>query len=154
MMDTNEWMKLATGTGRPFLTKVHGCAGADGYRMHIENNGEPCNCDDQSHKGFDSVIEMVKDAPLAFAIDKKFLMDALSGMEPDGDHPILLFFTQPGSKSPIVIQDADAERTAIIMPLNSSNMPTKPQDLPRVAQTKESSEFKPSRYALVSEEVE
>jgi hypothetical protein len=141
MMDTNKWLRLATGTGHPFLTKVHGCAGADGYRMHIENNGEPynsCNCgNDKIHKGFDSVIEMIKDAPFVFAINKKFLMDALSGMEPDSDHHTLLFFTQPDSKSPIVIQDADAERTAIIMPLDSSNIPTRPQDLPRVAQTVE-----------------
>jgi hypothetical protein len=93
------------------------------------------------------VIEGVKEIPFAFAINKNFLFDALNGINPEGSY--VLFFVKDAT-SPIVIQDLDGYKTAIIMPLNERDT-LKPQNLPHVAPVKVSNV---SRYALVSDEVE
>lgn len=149
-MNTNEWLELATSNddARPSLHKPHGCAAADGIRMHIINDEPPCQCgDDKQHESFDRVIDGITEIPFAFAINKKFLMDALQGINPNGNY--VLFFVKD-AKFPIVLQDPDGFETAIIMPVDDRDTPT-PQNLPRVAPVKVSNI---SRYALASAEVE
>lgn len=148
-MNTQHWLELATSDhpDRPALHKVHECAASDGIRMHIENMGNPCDCgDEKQHKAFDRVINSVKEIPFSFAVNKDFLFDALSGINPEGKY--VLFFIKD-AKSPIVIQDPDGYQTAIIMPVNDENV-TKPQDLPQVTPP---AIVKPiiSRYDLFSE---
>jgi len=148
-MNTEHWLELATSNHkkRPELHRVHECAASDRIRMHILNRGNPCDCgNDKQHKSFDRVIEGTKDTPFAFAINKKFLFDALNGINPDGNY--VLFFIKD-AKSPIVIQDPDGNETAIIMPLNNENI-SKPQNMPHVTPEPEPVE-KPSRYNLFSE---
>jgi hypothetical protein len=142
------WLELATHTDRPNLMKPHGCAASDGTRMHIENANGACQCgDDKQHKAFDNVIKKVKDTPFAFAVNRQYLLDALSGINLDGT--VVLFF-MTDSKSPIVIQDPDGEQTAIVMPMHIGEK-EKIKNLPYVAPVKVSD--KPRRYAL-SQEVE
>jgi hypothetical protein len=144
-MEKKSWLELATHNERKGLTETHACSAADGYRMHIENDKDVCLCgNDKIHEGFDRVIGMVKDAPFCFAVSRQYLIDALSGINPDGR--VIVFFAKPGSKSPVVIQDPDGERTAIIMPMSGIDGVEKPQNLPRVAS--ENPKERPNRYQV------
>ena len=115
---SKSWLELVVSANedRKGLMKSHSCVAADGYRMHIENSNGACRCgDNKTHEGFDRLIEMVKDTPFCFAINQEYLMDALSGIN-SYRHQVL-FFIKPGGTSPIVIQDDEGSRTAIIMPM-------------------------------------
>lgn len=133
------WLNLAVSKddARTPLQSPHGCVAADGFRMHIENNAPRCACGNtEIHKGFDRVIGMAKDAPFAFAVNLEYLIDALSGINPDGK--VVLFFVDPTKNgiSPIVLQDPDGERTAIVMPTHIPEA-QKIKNLPKVTTKKQ-----------------
>jgi len=128
------WFELALSDDevRTDLHTHHGCIAADGMRAHIEPENGACQCgNDKLHKGFDQFLENVKNFPIAFVVNRKYLLDALSGINPDGT--AVVFFMEQGGASPIVIQDPDGEKTAIIMPMYAEAMRVeKMKKLPRV----------------------
>lgn len=132
------WLELAVSDDkdRPDLQKVHGCVAADGYRAHIEHTNGACRCGNKKiHKGLDNLFEMVKDSPFSFVVNRKYLLDALSGINPDGT--VVIFYVKPGGSHPIVIQDPDEEQTAIIMPMYvAGNVVQKMNTLPVVTPKK------------------
>jgi hypothetical protein len=134
-MTKKSWLELAVSDDdtNPKLNKVHGCIAADGFRAHIEHANGPCDCgNDKLHKNLDGLLEMVKDTPFSFVVNRKFLLDALSGINPDGT--AVIFYVKPGGTHPIIIQDPDEEQTAIIMPMYVAGVEAEPmKPLPRVA---------------------
>lgn len=128
--ENEAWLRLAVSRERPNLMNPHGCAAADGVRMHIVNGEDACICgDEKRHESFDRVIEGASKSPFAFAINKHYLLDAIAGFD---NTDMLLFFMEPGGKAPVVMQNIIATRTAIIMPMRAGDDVDKPENMPKV----------------------
>lgn len=127
----NQWLEAAGASDKASLTHPHACIGTDGTRMHIANNADPdCNCGNSSlHSGFNRIIENAEMARFSFAVSRQLLIEALSGINPDDD--CILFFTSSPT-APIVVQDREVSRTAIIMPMAyESTKPVMPRITPK-----------------------
>lgn len=147
IVNKKDWLELATSEDpdRGNLGTPHGNIAADGIRMHINNSGSPCQCDNtKQHQGFYHVIDGIKDIPFAFSINKELLIDALAGMDTNQ-----IFFYVAAPNKPVVIQDLLHNRTAIVMPMHFDGHDEKetPSNLPKAPKK----EKKPSRYELFQE---
>ena len=134
-MKKKSWLELAVSNDDAHtpLSAPHGCIATDGMRAHIEHESGVCECGDEKlHASFDRLLEKMSRLPFAFVVNKKYLTDALSGVNPDGTAVVFFVDIKPDGQSPIVLQDPDGERSAIIMPMwisGGENM----KPLPRVA---------------------
>lgn len=133
-----EWLELARRKKDKHagLHRIHGNFSADGYRMHVVE-GKSCKCkNEQVHKNTaQKIIPMGEKSRFVFAINRKFLLDALAGIETD----IVVFFGD--EKSPIIVQGLEDEsRTALIMPVagvkqETANFPIVYVEIKRAAQS-------------------
>lgn len=111
-----EWLRLAVDEDRKGLDVIHTNVACDGFRMHIALDiKKNCECDARHlHTSLNAVIDMGRKASFSFSINRTLLLEALAGINPDEGY--INFFVS-GPEDPVVIQEPEAVRTAIIMPL-------------------------------------
>jgi hypothetical protein len=109
------WFKMAVSKDREEIEAPHGMIAADGYRIHVDNLADECDCGDtDTHKKIERVVDISrKEARFAFAVSKEFLLEAIAGIDDD----ILLFFCGK-SNEPVIVQERENGRAAIIMPVD------------------------------------
>jgi hypothetical protein len=109
------WFKLAVSENRKEIQSPHGMIAADGYRIHVDNLADECDCGDTvTHAKIEHVIDVArKEAHYAFSISKAFLLAALAGID---DDTVQFFCGEPNQ--PVIIQERQNGRAAIIMPVD------------------------------------
>lgn len=116
-MNDEDWLKLATSEQIEPTRHPHGCASTDGIRIHLSVYSGDCICGNKKfHKSLNKVIELASESAFVFRVNRRYLVEALSGINPEND--VLCFFSS-GPKTPIVIRDDEGSRAAVIMPIDS-----------------------------------
>lgn len=120
-MGEHDWLMLAQGHDetRPSLELIHGGAMADGYRIHAisPDQRKPCECDapESVHEGIKNILANTKNDPIAFRINRRYLLEVLIGMG-GGDDEAVITFRSEKPTAPVFITDGNRE--AVIMPLH------------------------------------
>lgn len=110
----------------------HGHTGVDGIRIHISHDdGTECDCGlEETHKGVNNVLRKAEKAEFLFGIDLRYLMDALSGIDPEENKKVIFYF-QDKDKI-VVIQDSEQTRSAVIMPFDPTALRRKELKFPKI----------------------
>jgi hypothetical protein len=128
--DLSDWLDMATNHEKEALQLRHGNAATDGVRIHAADAGRDCNCNNPQdiHGKINHIMDIAEnECKLAFLIDRQLLIDALAGME---EGAIVFYCGTP--TQPIVLEEADGSRYAVIMPLQPKEERRQTPDIPRV----------------------